>query len=134
MEITEKIKAGMMREVQETVCEANTAVTLGSGTLPVYATPAMTALMERVAAELVEHLLPEGWTSVGISMHIVHTAATPCGMQVRAKAELTAIEGRKLIYRVTAADEAGEIGSGTHERFAVAAEKFLQKAQAKKKL
>ena len=133
MEITEKIQPGMAREVSEAVCDKNTAAAMGSGTLPVYATPAMVALMERAAAELAEQQLPEGWTSVGIGMQLAHTAATPCGMQVKARAEVTAVDGRKISYRLTACDAAGEIGHGTHERFAVTSEKFLAKAAAKLK-
>ena len=131
MEVTEKIEIGMVREVGDVVCDKNTAAAMGSGTLPVYATPAMVALMERAAAELVEELLPEGWTSVGIAMQLAHTAATPCGMHVRARAEVTAVDGRRITYRISAGDDSGEIGHGTHERFAVAGEKFLSRAKAK---
>ena len=132
MDVTERITAGLAREVSEQVCDHNTAAAMGSGTLPVYATPAMTALMERAAAELAEALLPDGWTSVGIALQVQHTSATPCGLEVCARAEVAAVEGRKLTYRVTARDTAGEIGSGTHERFAVPRDKFLQKAKAKR--
>ena len=133
MDVTEKIKAGMTREERSMVTEANTALAMGSGTLPVYATPAMTALMEQAAANLAEALLPEGWTSVGISLAIAHKAATPCGMATRAVAEVTAVDGRRIVYRVTAYDGAGEIGSGTHERFEVEKAKFLAKANEKLK-
>lgn len=104
---------------------------MGSGSLPVYATPAMTCLMEKAATEAVEALVPEGWTTVGISLHVAHTAATPVGLTVRAEAEVTAVEGRKIIFTVRAYDDQGEIGVGSHERFAVAKEKFLAKAAAK---
>ena len=81
--------------------------------------------------EAVEALVPEGWTTVGISLHVAHTAATPVGLTVRAEAEVTAVEGRKIIFTVRAYDDQGEIGVGSHERFAVAKEKFLAKAAAK---
>ena len=129
---TEELKAGMKHSVTEVVTEGNTAVAMGSGSLPVYATPAMTCLMERAAAELAQEHLPEGWTSVGIALDVQHKAATPVGMEVRAEAEITAVEGRKITYEVRAFDGKDEIGSGTHERFAVLCDKFMAKAEAKK--
>lgn len=131
MEFT-NIAAGMKCEARELVTEKNTAAAMGSGSLPVYATPAMTCLMEKAAAELLEKELPEGWTSVGISLQIKHKAATPVGLTVRAEAELAEIDGRRFVFMVRAFDEREEIGCGQHERFAVAAEKFLAKAAAKK--
>ena len=131
MELTEKIEIGMIRKEVVEVVEANTAAQVGSGLLPVFATPAMTALMEKAAASLLEELLPEGETSVGISLNVSHIAATPIGMKVRAEAEVTAVEGKKIFFVVTAFDEKGKIGEGTHERFIVNAEKFMAKAQAK---
>ena len=130
MEIKE-IKPGMKNEVTDRVTEAKTAKVMGSGSLPVYATPAMTCLMEKAATEAVEHLMPDGWTTVGISLHVAHKAATPVGLTVRAEAEVTAVEGRKLVFTVRAYDDKEEIGVGTHERFAVAKEKFLAKAAGK---
>ncbi len=131
MEITEKIKAGMKKEASDVVSAGNTAASVKSGLLDVYATPAMTALMEQAAAELIQELLPDGWTSVGISMAIAHTSASPIGFKIRAEAKITAVDGRKISYEVAAFDEAGEIGRGKHERFAVNAEKFMQKANKK---
>ena len=131
MNVTEKIKVGLTREEHGVSDEAHSAQALGSGLLPVLATPAMTALMEQAAAGALEDFLPEGWTSVGISLDIEHTSATPLGMSFRAKAEVTAVEGRKILFAVRAYDEVGEIGRGTHERFAVEAEPFLAKAVKK---
>ncbi|SEA33738.1 thioesterase family protein [Selenomonas ruminantium] len=130
MELT-AVQVGLKNTVSEEVTEARTARVMGSGSLPVYATPAMTCLMEKAATEAVEALVPEGWTTVGISLHVAHTAATPVGLTVRAEAEVTAVEGRKIIFTVRAYDDQGEIGVGSHERFAVAKEKFLAKAAAK---
>lgn len=130
MELT-GVQVGLKNTVSEEVTEAKTAKAMGSGSLLVYATPAMTCLMEKAATEAVESLVPEGWTTVGISLHVAHTAATPVGLKVRAEAEVTAVEGRKIIFTVRAYDEAGEIGVGSHERFAVVREKFLAKAAAK---
>lgn len=125
------VQVGLKNTVSEEVTEERTARAMGSGSLPVYATPAMTCLMEKAATEAVEALVPEGWTTVGISLHVAHTAATPVGLTVRAEAEVTAVEGRKIIFTVRAYDDQGEIGVGSHERFAVAKEKFLAKAAAK---
>ncbi|MCR5757312.1 MAG: thioesterase family protein [Selenomonas sp.] len=130
MELT-RVQVGLKNSVTEKVTESRTAKAMGSGSLPVYATPAMTCLMEKAATEAVEKLVPEGWTTVGISLHVAHTSATPVGMQVRAEAEVTAVEGHKIIFTVRAFDDAGEIGVGSHERFAVAQAKFLAKAEAK---
>lgn len=131
MNITEKLKIDLSKKLTTKVTASNTAETIKSGTLPVYATPAMTALMEQAAAELIEDLLPDGWTSVGISMNIAHLAASPVGSEISATAKITAIDGRKISYEVAASDSAGPIGKGTHERFIVDKDKFLQKAQAK---
>ena len=130
MELTQ-VKAGLRNTVSEEVTADKTAAAMGSGSLPVYATPAMTCLMEKAATEAVERFMPEGWTTVGISLHAAHTAATPVGLTVRAEAEVTAIEGRKLVFTVRAYDDKEEIGVGTHERFAVVKEKFLAKAAGK---
>ncbi|MBQ1646896.1 MAG: dihydrolipoamide acyltransferase, partial [Bacteroidales bacterium] len=111
---TEKIKVGMKKDASEEVVEGNTALAMGSGSLPVYATPAMTCLMEKAAAELAEECLPEEWTSVGIALDVQHKAATPVGMKVCAEAEVTAVEGRKIVFAVRAFDGKEEIGSGTH--------------------
>lgn len=131
MNITEKLKIDLSKKLTTKVTASNTAETIKSGTLPVYATPAMTALMEQAAAELIEDLLPDGWTSVGISMNVAHLAASPIDIEISATAKITAIDGRKISYEVAASDSAGPIGKGIHERFIVDKDKFLQKAQDK---
>ena len=131
MELTE-IKIGLTHTATEMVTAKNTAVTMGSGTLSVYATPAMTCLMEKASAEALEPLLPEGWTTVGISLNVAHKAPTPTGLEVRAEAEVVAVEGRKVTFAVRAFDGREEIGSGIHERFAVLRDKFTAKAEAKR--
>ncbi len=115
------------------VTDKVTAAAVGSGMLPVFATPSMIALIEKAAAESVAPQLEAGMTTVGTRLDVAHTAATPVGMTVRAVTELTEIDGRRLNFTVHAFDDAGEIGSGTHERFIVNAEKFLAKAEAKQK-
>lgn len=131
MNITEKIKTGMTNTVYSLVSDKNTAEAFKSGTLPVYATPAMAALMEQASAELAEVLLPDEWTSVGISMNIAHLSASPVNIKISATATVTAIDDRKITYAITASDESGLIGKGTHERFVVNKTKFLQKAAHK---
>ena len=131
MEITE-IKVGMRHEARETVTENKTAKSMGSGSLMVYATPAMCCLMEKAAAELAEKLLPAEWTTVGGSISINHRAPTPIGAEVRAEAEVIAVEGRRIVYSVKACDEMGLIGEGEHERFAVGKEKFISKALSRR--
>ncbi len=132
MEFETALQVGMKEEVTELVTTENTAVRMGSGSLPVYATPAMSCRMEQAAAVLAERYMPDGWTTVGISLQLAHKAATPVGLMVHAVAEVVAVEGRKITYKVTAWDDREEIGSGLHERFAVQKEKFMGKAQAKK--
>ena len=132
MDFKSNITVGMTHEVTGKVTEENTAVTVGSGSLAVYATPAMAALMERAAAELCQRECPEGWTTVGTELHIQHRAATPVGLAVRAVAEVTAVDGRAISLKVSAYDEREQIGSGTHARFAVAVDKFMAKAEGKR--
>ena len=132
MNVTERITVGLKREERGVSDEAHSARAVGSGLLPVLATPAMTALMEQAAAGALEEFLPEGWTSVGISLDVEHTSATPLGMGFRAEAAVTAVEGRKILFDVRAYDDAGEIGHGTHARFAVESEPFLAKAAKKR--
>lgn len=122
---------GMTNRVEEFVTEKNTALALGSGSLKVFATPAMIRLIEETATELVEKNLPLELTSVGTSIKINHTAPTPIGMKVSAEVKIISVEGRKIIFEVVAFDERGEIGRGTHERFVVDKKKFQSKANDK---
>ena len=131
MEPAEKMTVGLVREETMTVEVNHTARTLGSGSLPVLGTPAMTALMEQAATNLAQSLLPEGWTSVGTALSIEHVAATPVGASVRGVATVEEVAGRRLRYRVEAFDEGGLIGRGTHDRYVVETEKFMAKAQDK---
>lgn len=130
--LIENLTVGLEKTVSETVGGNNTAKTVGSGSLDVYATPMMIARMEEAAAALTEEQLPEGHTSVGILMNVAHTSATPCGMKISATAKLVKVEGKKLTFEVKAADEAGEIGRGIHERFIVESRRFQQKADSKR--
>ncbi len=97
----------------------------------VFATPFLVGLMERVSAELINMHLEPGEQSVGISMDLKHMAATPLGMEVRVKTEVTAVEGRKLTFRLEAYDEVEKIGEATHERFIIKADKFTSRVAEK---
>lgn len=109
----------------------DTAYEVGSGSLLVYATPCMVALMEGAACDAISSVIPEDKTTVGIELSIKHISATPVGMEVRAEAELTAVEGNILTFALTASDETGVIGEGVHKRAVVTAQKFLDKTYTK---
>lgn len=126
-----EITVGMIGEVATEVEREDTAVEVGSGSLLVYATPCMVALMEGAACEAIAEAIPEGKTSVGTELTISHIAATPVGMQVRATAEVTAIEGSMVTFKVEAFDEAGKIGEGIHKRAVITTQRFLDKTYAK---
>jgi predicted thioesterase len=132
MEFDSIIKPGMKGVKEEEVTNNNVAQVYGSGGLPVYATPAMAALMEGAAVEAVDRALPEGWSTVGTELAIKHLAPTPLGMPVRASAELVKIDGRCLEFRVEAGDGVEKIGEGIHQRFIINNEKFIAKAEKKK--
>ena len=123
---------GRKGRAETVVTSENTAAAVGSGLVPVFATPAMIALMENAAVNAVQDALEAGQGTVGTLLNVTHDAATPVGMKVWAEAELTAVEGRKLTYSVAAFDEAGPIGKGEHQRFIIQADRFLAKAQDKK--
>ena len=126
-----ELTVGLKGEVSTEVERADTALEVGSGSLLVYATPCMVALMEGAACEAIAACLPEEKTSVGIELNISHLSATPVGMEVRAKAELSAVDGSILTFQLTAYDEAGKIGEGTHKRAIISTQRFLDKTYAK---
>ena len=125
------IEVGIQGLAEALVEQADTAKEVGSGDLLVYATPCMVALMEGAAYESIAPFLAEGESSVGTKMDVTHLSATPVGMSVRAESVVTAVEGRKVTFSITAYDEAGEIGRATHERVVVKAERFLEKTYDK---
>lgn len=127
-----KLNTGLIGKATVIVDETNTAKTVGSGSLDVFATPAMMALMEKAACASIKDELDEGSTTVGIHLDVTHDAPTPIGMQVSCEAYLEEVEGRKLMFRVEARDEVGVIGKGKHERFIVPAEGFQDKANQRK--
>ena len=125
------METGIIGTATTKVTNENTAATVGSGLLPVFSTPSMIALLELAACNCLNGQLDEGCTSVGTLLNIKHLAATPVGMNVRAEATLTEIDGRRLVFDIKVYDEVSLIGEGTHERFIVLAEKFLAKTNAK---
>lgn len=126
-----EITVGMKGEARTVAEREDTAQEVGSGSLLVYATPCMAALMEGAACEAIQNALGSDVTSVGTELNIQHTSATPVGLEVWAEAEVTQVEGKVITFSVTAFDEAGPIGSGTHKRVIVNSQKFLDKAYGK---
>ena len=126
-----EITVGMNAKAETLVEREDTAKEVGSGDLLVYATPCMVALMEGAACEAIAEALPEGRTTVGISMNIEHIAPTPVGLDVWAEAQVTEVSGKIITFSVAAYDEQGQIGKGTHKRCIVDAQKFLDKAYAR---
>lgn len=118
--------------VAKTMAEReDTALEVGSGSLLVYATPCMIALMEGAACEAIAQFLPEEKTSVGTYLEISHISATPVGLEVWAEAEITAVEGSTVTFQVVAFDEAGKIGEGIHKRAVINSQRFLDKTYSK---
>lgn len=126
------LSIGLKGLAETLVIEENTAAAMGSGLLPVFATPAMLALMEKAAADSVQPYLPEGQGTVGTRLEVSHLAATPIGLSVRAESELIAIDRRKLRFSVRAWAGDELIGEGEHERFIIDNARFLEKALAKR--
>ena len=126
-----EISDGMKAEVVSFVEKEDTAKEVGSGSLLVYATPCMVALMEGAACEAIEEAIGDDKTSVGTALNIQHISATPVGMEVRAEAVVTAVEGKVINFEIHAYDESGEIGRGTHKRVIVPVQKFLEKTYSK---
>lgn len=125
------LAAGIKGYGEITVTEKHTAKERKSGTLAVFATPAMIELIEETAWKSVAGELEEGCATVGTSLNVSHLSATPVGMKVTCQTRLKEVDGRRLLFEVLVEDEAGKVGEGTHERFVIFAEKFQQKADAK---
>ncbi|SET94003.1 Predicted thioesterase [[Clostridium] aminophilum] len=126
------IETGIKGRQETIVTEENSAKAVGSGTLLVFATPAMIALIEETAWKSVASSLGEGEGTVGTKLDVAHISATPVGMKVWCETELTEVDRRRLVFTVAVYDEKGKIGEGTHERFIISNEKFMEKANAKK--
>ena len=125
------LQTGIKGNTERIVTEELTAQVMGSGELPVFATPAVIALAEETAWRSVAPELEPGQGTVGTELHVEHIAATPTGMKVRCETELIEIDRRKLTFSVEVSDEAGVVARGTHCRFIVENEKFLKRAEKK---
>lgn len=125
------LQPGLTHEITFSVTKKDSAKEVGSGTLDVLATPIMIARMEQAAwTAVAPHISPESST-VGTLMNVKHVSATPLGMDVTCQAELTEVDGRRLVFRVTAHDAKGLIGEGTHERAIIQSDRFVEKANKK---
>lgn len=129
--MTLSLDVGQRGAAQTTVTTGNTAIAMGSGSVPVYATPALVALLEAAAVDALTPQLETGKTSVGTHIAISHVAATPVGQVVRAEATLTIVDGRRLTFHVVAHDEVEMIAEGTHERIVVDEQRFLARVREK---
>ena len=127
----QNLQVGLKGTAQVEVTDHNTAASYGSGLAPVYSTPDMVGLMESACANTVQPNFPPGYSSVGTLVNIKHLAASPIGFTIRAEAELVAIEGRRLLFNVTAYDDVEKVGEGQHERFIIDDAKFMGRVAQK---
>lgn len=127
----EELKIGLSAEASEFVSEQLTAASVRSGLVSAYATPSMIALMEKASVTAIQKCLSKGQTSVGVEVQVNHLAATPVGVRVRARAEVIAIEGRRVTFKVEAWDPHEKIGEGTHTRVIVDAARFKERVERK---
>lgn len=125
-------KIGQTAERELTVTRDMLAVSVGSGSVEVFATPMVAAMMEGAAADLAQTFLEDIYTTVGAQITVQHLAPTAEGVKVRAVAELTGADGRKYSFSLKAFDNAGLIATGTHERVSVKRESFAKKAAERK--
>lgn len=125
------METGIIGQEELVVNETNTAEALGSGSLAVFATPAMIALMEKTARLSVAPFLEDGQSTVGTLVNVKHLSASPVGMKITCRTELKEIDRRRLVFHVECSDEAGIIGEGEHERFIIDEVKFMAKTEAK---
>jgi predicted thioesterase len=131
MTTIDEIKPGLHATVEIVVGTRDTAAHVGSGKIGVLATPILVTLLESAALQAVEQFMVKGQQTVGTRLDISHTAATPVGMRVRARAELVKVEGRKLSFNLRAEDEVETIAQGVHERLIISVERFDQRMQKK---
>lgn len=137
----EAVQPGLKGEVRLVVAKEHTAQHLGSGGVEVLATPQMVLLMERAGVAAVDHLLPEGYRTVGAHLDVRHLEPTPIGFEVRASAELLEVQGRRLVFRVQVSegpfDETGTggvlVGDGTHQRAIIDVKRFSERVAQKAK-
>lgn len=125
------MQTGTKNTIERKVTEELSALSMGSGTLRVFATPAMIALIEETCWRSVAQQLEEGQGTVGTLLNVKHLAPTPLGMIVKCESELIEVDGRRIVFSVNVYDETGLVGSGTHERFIINESKFQAKANSK---
>jgi predicted thioesterase len=125
------VRVGLRGEAAVTVDQSNTATALGSGNVPAFGTPALVQLMERAAVHALRGQLEDSQESVGTAINIRHLAPTPVGRRVRAEAVVTAFDGKRITFAVTASDASGKVGEGTHERVIVDRDQFIWKLASK---
>ena len=128
-----EIKAGIKNISETVVTEDMTAASAGSGGQRVFSTPHMVALMETTAWASVEPCMEEGRSTVGTHLDISHLSASPVGAHIRCESELIEVDRRRLVFKVSASDDAGLIGEGTHERFIIDIDKFMKNTESKLK-
>lgn len=126
-----EIKIGTKGTAETIVTKENMAVTVGSGSLEVFSTPMMTALMEKSACNALADFLENDETTVGTKLDITHDSASPEGVTIKATAEVIEVNGREIVFTVKAEDDCGVIGKGIHKRFVVFSGKFMNKTLAK---
>jgi len=131
LSLPQELKPGLQGTAEIVVGTRDTAPHVGSGKIGVLATPIMVNLMEAAALQAVERLMPPGHQTVGTHLDVKHFAATPVGLRVLARAELTRIDGRTLTFSIIAEDDRERIGEGTHERLIINVERFDQRMQKK---
>src|ERR1700761_8353677 len=129
--VLSRITPGLTGTAEIVVGPEHTAPFVGSGRIAVLATPVMINVIEAAALAAIEHLLPAGHQSLGIHLDVSHTAATPIGLRVTARAEVVHVEGRTVSFRVEARDDIEPIGGGTHQRVVVSVERFDERVQRK---
>jgi predicted thioesterase len=126
-----RVRPGLVGTAELIVGPEHTAPFVGSGRIAVLATPVMINLIEAAALKAMEHLLPPGHQSLGIHLDVRHIAATPVGLRVTATAEVVAVEGRTISFRVEANDEREPIGGGRHQRVVVSVARFDERVRRK---
>jgi predicted thioesterase len=132
--MTRAMTVGLRATVRAAVTEADTATAMGSGDVPVLATPRLLALAEAAACAAVAPQLAEGFTTVGTSVSLEHRRASPLGTEVVVEAELTEVDGSRLVFgfiaRVDGADDDVVLGAGTVERVVLDRARFIARAGA----
>ncbi|OPY57854.1 MAG: Fluoroacetyl-CoA thioesterase [Pelotomaculum sp. PtaU1.Bin035] len=129
--MAQELKIGIEGKASVAVNDGNTAIAYGSGSVSVFATPAMVGLMERAAISSIDPFLETGYTTVGTQINVKHLAATPVGMNVSATSRLVEVDGRRLLFEVEARDDVELVGTGLHERYIIKMDGFINRAEGK---